>query len=362
MASAGSKEPLSVAAMAEVEEPTSTPATPTSPTSPTFASEGEGLLDDGEPSAELEKFQKSGKLNQRRNSISAAPVSSDRIRDWKGPPVHEKSAEESKSIKETIKASAALQVLFGHLKGTAVDGVVGAMFLREVKVEEKIIEQGADGDYFYIVVSGSYDIFVQRRADVEPEKVMVATAGMSFGELALMYNVPRAATVICAEEGKLWCLEREVFQMMLVTAENSKKNEYEGFLRQVDLFSELNSYELSHLSDCLTSELFDDGEDIVVQGDEGDAVFFLYEGECKAWINGDKGEVEVKHYSVQGAYFGEIAIITSEPRRATVRACGEGCVALCLRREDVNMSIGSIGARLAENIEKYPQYEAYVKS
>lgn len=299
-----------------------------------------------------------GHTGRRRGSVSAAPVSNDRIAHWQGPPVYQKSAEEFARVKETIARSPALQVLFGHLSGPDLDQVVWAFFMRGVQAEEVVITQGADGDYFYIVDSGAYDIWVQRGVDTPAERVMVASAGMSFGELALMYNVPRAATVVCAEGGGLWCLDRECFQMLLVTAENIKNREYEGFLAQIEVLSALNRYELAQLSDLLSTELFDDGEDIVLQGDEGDSVYFLYEGECKAYISGEQGEVEVKHYYIQGEYFGEIALLNNEPRRATVRACGEGCVVLQLKREDVDLSVGAIRERLLMNIHSYPQYEA----
>jgi len=326
----------------------------------TGAEPEESTVESEDPASEASrrKFSTS-KCGGRRNSISAAPVSEARIKDWKGPPVHAKTPEESARIKETIGRSDALQVLFGHLVESDLDRIIGAMFLRSVPAGETVIQQGDDGDFFYIVDSGSFDIFVQRKAEVSPEKVMVAAIGASFGELALMYNVPRAATVTCAEAGSLWCLEGEVFQMMLVTAENIRKSEYDNFLTGVDLFSDLTSYERTKLSDCLNSEPFDSGENIVMQGDEASAVYFLYEGECKAYISGDQGEVEVKHYTKPGEYFGEIGMVTDEPRRATVRACGDGCVVLCLKKEDVTVSIGSMETRVKENISKYPQYEAY---
>merc|ERR1740121_61750 len=100
----------------------------------------------------------------------------------------------------------------------------------------------------------------------------------------------------------------------------------------------------------LSSELFDGDEEIVQQGAEADGVYFLFEGECKAFICGEQGEVEVKHYTRPGEYFGEIALITNEPRRATVRACDDGCVVLKLKKEDVDLSVGCIRERLLADI------------
>eukprot|EP00971_Amphidinium_carterae_P108133 2140757-Amphidinium_carterae.1 len=134
---------------------------------------------------------------------------------------------------------------------------------------------------------------------------MTAFPGQSFGELALMYHVPRAATVRCAEAGRLWSLDRESFQTMLATAENTKKSLYESFLADIPILSELTSLERSHLSDVLHSCHYESGEDIVRQGDFGDAIYFLVSGECKAYIGGPQGEIEVRHYATPGDYFGE---------------------------------------------------------
>ncbi len=54
-----------------------------------------------------------------------------------------------------------------------------------------IIKQKDIGDFFYIIEEGLCEVFVDGVG-----KVMDAKEGQSFGELALMYNAPRAATVV----------------------------------------------------------------------------------------------------------------------------------------------------------------------
>jgi len=60
-----------------------------------------------------------------------------------------------------------------------------AMFERKVSQGEVVIRQGDQGDNFYVVDEGVFDIFVNGK------KVVEIAAGGSFGELALMYNTPR---------------------------------------------------------------------------------------------------------------------------------------------------------------------------
>lgn len=64
---------------------------------------------------------------------------------------------------------------------------------------EAIIKQGDDADNFYIVESGECDVFVANGPSAPPKRVQHLSAGGSFGELALMYNSKRNATVIVRE-------------------------------------------------------------------------------------------------------------------------------------------------------------------
>jgi len=73
------------------------------------------------------------------------------------------------------------------------------MFETTVLEDKALINQGDAGDNFYVVDEGTFHIFVNGK------KVLDVGPGGSFGELALMYNTPRAATVICGKGGgKVW--------------------------------------------------------------------------------------------------------------------------------------------------------------
>ena len=75
-----------------------------------------------------------------------------------------------------------------------------------------LIEQGDEGDRFYAVHSGQY------RVDKDGETVAVLGPGTYFGEIALLRNVPRTASVICIEDGDLLVLEREPFLVAMSQA------------------------------------------------------------------------------------------------------------------------------------------------
>lgn len=321
-------------------------------------SEREKELEAAEDAKEKEMIAKM-KNKGARAGVSAQAISADNIANFVKP-VYAKSEEDKNKLKQSIDDSEKLQVLFGHLTESAIMEVIDAMFQKDVKDQETIIKQGDEGDNFYIVDSGSFDVFVAR-PEMEPLKVLSYSKGSCFGELALMYNAPRAATVTATSESVVWALEAETFKMMLITAENTKKKEYEGFLEKVEILRDLTKYELAQLSDMLESELFDAGETIISQGDVGNFFYIIEDGAAKAYIGGAQGEIEVKTYETGGEYFGEIALLTSATRKATVRAAGQGCAVLSVNREDFVRVLGPIKDILAKNMDKYPQYAEFVK-
>eukprot|EP00397_Hematodinium_sp_SG-2012_P025172 GEMP01026276.1.p1 GENE.GEMP01026276.1~~GEMP01026276.1.p1 ORF type:complete len:356 (+),score=71.58 GEMP01026276.1:228-1295(+) len=326
----------------------------------------------GEESAEAsqedtQKMDDYTTMRKRRSGVSAAACSTEKMKDFVKP-VYAKSPEDTQNIISFIKNKDKLnlQVLFGHLSDAAIGDVVAAMYDQNVEKGENIIQQGDPGEAFYIVESGTYDIFVARKGSNDtlgtPKKVLEVGAGSSFGELALMYNAPRAATIRCTSEtSRVWVLDRQPFQMLLITAESSKKSLYQGWLSDVALFKDLNHYEMSQLSDMLQSDAFSPGEVILKQGEIGDKFYILEDGECAAYIAGNEGDVEVKKYSSQGDYFGEIALLSDEPRKATVKAVGEGASLLFCDKEDFIRVIGPIKELLMKDINKYPQYQAFLE-
>ena len=102
-----------------------------------------------------------------------------------------------------LKKSIENNVLFSHLDDTESQDIFAAMFKAEFNVGEVIIKQGDDGDNFYVIHQGEVDILVN---DV---KVVTIKEGDCFGELALIYGTPRAATAIASTANvTLWGLDR----------------------------------------------------------------------------------------------------------------------------------------------------------
>jgi len=186
----------------------------------------------------------------------------------------------------------------------------------------KVITQGDEGDYFYVVEKGSFVVYVNKSGSLQPgpdglgEEVATIQPGGSFGELALMYNAPRAATVVSAEGGcTLWALDRITFRRILMDSTFQRRRLYESFLEEVPLLASLTKYERSKIADALETSKYPAGTTIIREGDAGEAFYLLESGEAEAYKSGTQGPV--KQY-MKGDYFGELALLNDAPRAASV--------------------------------------------
>jgi cAMP-dependent protein kinase regulator len=74
---------------------------------------------------------------------------------------------------------------------------------------------------------------------VNGEKVLTVGDGGSFGELALIYGTPRAATVKAANtDVKLWGIDRDSYRRILMGSTMRKRKLYEEFLSKVSILGE----------------------------------------------------------------------------------------------------------------------------
>ncbi|KAI5208271.1 camp-dependent protein kinase A regulatory subunit [Aureobasidium subglaciale] len=257
----------------------------------------------------------------RRVSVSAevlAPSGTDDS-DWK-PPTYPKTQEQLGRLRTAVSRN----FLFSHLDDDQTEQVLGALQERKIPAKDvKVIAQGDVGDYFYVVETGSFDIYVSSTGKIEPgvngmgNKVASCGPGTSFGELALMYNAPRAATVNSAEPSVIWQLDRITFRRILMDSAFQRRRMYESFLDSVPLLNTLTAYERSKIADALETQKMPAGSTIIREGDVGDHFYMLESGTAAVYKSGV--EQSIKSYN-KGDYFGELALLDDKPRAASVVA------------------------------------------
>lgn len=229
--------------------------------------------------------------------------------------VHEKTPEQRTRLTDVCKGI----LMFRCLDDDQMVDVIDAMFDRRVLPEEKVIIQGDDGDNFYVIDNGLYDIWVIINGT--DTKVGSYDNKGSFGELALMYNTPRAATITATTEGLLWAMDRETFRCIVLKKAFQKRQMYEQLLEGVPLLKELNHYERMSIADALKTSIFSAGDRIIEQGQAGQEMYFIEDGKVRVTIKGEGSDEEKEVTTLEkGKYFGELALLTKHPRAASVYA------------------------------------------
>ena len=104
-----------------------------------------------------------------------------------------------------------------------------------------------------------------------------------------------------------------------VLEKSSRLNLEAARLRKIPLFSDLDADTLEELALQLSPERFATGETIVRQGDPGDKLYVISQGQAEVFVEDAGREVRVNVLNA-GDYLGEYALLTSQPRSATVRA------------------------------------------
>lgn len=250
----------------------------------------------------------------RRTSVSAEAMNPDKFKSdsWK-PPVNDLTEEQRLELAKTLS----LNFLFQQLDKKAKATVVSALQKKQYTQGTEIITQGDVGDYFYIIESGTVDFYVNGT------KVNTSGDGSSFGELALMYNSPRAATATAASDVTCWALDRATFRRILLEGTFNRRIMYEDFLKDVTVLSGLTHQERSKLADALSTEMFHAGDNIVTEGATGDKFYLIESGTCEI----SKQNEGVIGTIGKGNYFGEVALLNDLPRQATVKALDNVIVA-----------------------------------
>jgi len=252
-------------------------------------------------------------------------------------------AKKSSLSKSIVKSS-----LFSHLKEEEMDEVFDSLFPSEAAQEDTIIRQGDVGDNFYIIDEGSVNIYVN------DTKVTTLGEGGSFGELALIYGTPRAATVKAATQVKMWGIDRDSYKRILMESTIKKRKIYEDFLSNVAILEQLDKWERLTIADALEAVSFDAGAEIVKKGEEGDEFFLILEGTAGVTeFRDDCEEVLLQ----PAEYFGEISLLLDRPRQATVTAKEElRCVKL--DRSRFERVLAPCFTIMRENMKKYEGFKA----
>jgi CRP-like cAMP-binding protein/tRNA A-37 threonylcarbamoyl transferase component Bud32 len=244
-----------------------------------------------------------------------------------------------------IDNSLADNFIFASLSSRERRHLIDAMMMETVPAGNIIIQQGQVGDYFYVVEEGQISF------SVDGNHVGACSRGASFGELALLYNCPRAATCLANTDCRVWKVDQRTFRHMLANNTANQQKDVHDVLRKVPFLSELEDRNLVKISDALTNVSFPSGERIINKGDVGEVFYILRDGTVKVHDIGFGDSQYVDQILGPGDWFGERALLTGEPRVANVTATS-ACSTLCLSRDTFEKTLGPLQSLIDHAMKK----------
>ncbi|XP_009885844.1 PREDICTED: cGMP-dependent protein kinase 2 isoform X3 [Charadrius vociferus] len=243
-----------------------------------------------------------------------------------------KDSSEKKLITDALNKNQFLKRLEPH----QIRDMVECMYERTFQQGSYIIRQGEPGNHIFVLKEGSLEVFQQNKL---LSSIPVWTA---FGELAILYNCTRTASVKAITNVKTWALDREVFQNIMRVTAQTRQEQYRQFLRSVSLLKNLPEDKLTKIMDCLEVEYYDKGDYVIREGEEGNTFFIIAKGKViVTQSTADHSQPHLIKNLHKGDYFGEKALISDDVRSANVIADEYNVECLVIDRETFNQTVGT---------------------
>ena len=230
------------------------------------------------------------------------------------------------------EAPGALPIL-SHLGREAFVALLEALDVRAYFPGQAVVEEGTAGASMFALVEGRADVLRTLEGGAR-KAVGTVTPGDFFGELALVSEGPRLATVVTTERTVLLELTRE--RMEAVAARHPqvgaaveafyRRRMVENLLRSNPLLSKLTPEQKAAVSRDFQLRTVSAGEALLTQGQPGDAFYVVLRGRCTPWLEQLHGRRVALAELREGDVFGEISLLLDKPVSATVRADVEGVV------------------------------------
>ena len=221
--------------------------------------------------------------------------------------------------------------LFAHLSEAAIGRLGQALLPEQLDAGDVLFHQGDHGTDMFIVTEGAVKVVL---ADEHGRELLLNECGPGevIGELALLSQEPRAATIIATRPTRLLKLTRDVFLQFLESATDVDSNSVQDshrylrqhykiqLLKRIDWFSTLPLTDLAVIAGQLRVENFARDDILFQRGDPGDAFYIIVQGWVNAFVTSDEGSMIVLNQFGPGDIFGEMALLDNKPRSAGIMA------------------------------------------
>ncbi|XP_036321218.1 cGMP-dependent protein kinase, isozyme 1-like [Rhagoletis pomonella] len=248
-------------------------------------------------------------------------------------PKYEKDFSSKQLIKDAIMDNDFLK----NIDASQVRELVESMYPLAIAKGEFVVREGEVGAHLYVSAEGEFEV-------VKGGIVLsVMGPGKAFGELAILYNCTRTASIRVLSDARVWVLDRRVFQQIMMRTGMQRIENSVNFLRSVPLLKNLSMEVLAKIADVLEVEFYPAGTYIIRQGASGDTFFLISQGSVKVTqkLTPTSEEKEIRTLE-RGDYFGEQALINEDKRTANIIAMAPGVECLTLDRDSFTQLIGDL--------------------
>jgi cAMP-dependent protein kinase regulator len=273
-------------------------------------------------------------------NIFAPPLQPEEVASFQAPKFR-KAQEEANFIQTALKKN----FVFTSLSEQQLKTILYAFERVKFSSGKEIIKQGEEGDYFYVIRQGKIHY------EVDGLVMGRAGAGQSFGELALLYASPRAASVISDSDCVLYRVDQTTFRYIMQTQRELTEKEKRALLEGIPFLKDLDSTDLDRLADAMVPRMFAAGEHLARKGDQTDTFFVIQEGKVQV-MNVDVGMTRYEDYELgPGEHFGERALVNDEPRPSDFVGKTKG-LAFAIDKQRFNETIGNFSQLIHKSQDK----------
>ena len=277
--------------------------------------------------------------------------------DFTNIPNYEKPADQVAEIIGLLKKS----FLTKNLTEKEIEKLAGAMKPQIFQKGELIIKYGDSGAEYFILAKGDVQVIVYKNgtSPTDPqlaEKTQFTKTmnkGAGFGELALLYNDKRSASIKALETCTTYVLDGNIFKTIIIKSSIDKRNLQSGFLEKIELLSVLDQQQKLKLTEGLTTLYLKKDDFVLKEGDESEEFYIIEEGQvdCLKLVSEgqQKGFIKVRTLG-SGDHFGELALLNKQKRSLSIKVSSEqGCKLLKLDKESFERILGSIEMNLKKD-------------